>query len=83
MQNRPKPGFMGIFSVAAWNSAMGKGGLGFILIDTNANVCHAGFGPSMFAGNLEIEIRALCLALLHSKDTREICSNIYISLTGL
>lgn len=34
--NRPKPSSFGIFLAAVWNEASGKGGLGFIIIDTNA-----------------------------------------------
>lgn len=70
---------MGIFSAAAWNTATAKGGLGFILIDSNAKVCHAEFGPSDYDSNLEIEIKALNLALLHSIEAREQSSNVYIS----
>lgn len=32
LKNRPKPGYTGIFSAAAWNVATCKGSLGFILL---------------------------------------------------
>lgn len=78
MHNRPMP-FMKIFSVAAWNEATGKGGLGFTFLDSKANVCYAGCGPCHFTDTMEIESRALLLALHQSKIARAKVSNIYIS----
>lgn len=83
MQNRPSPGSLGIFLAAAWNVVTGKGGLGFFLIDSNANVFYAGYGPSRFDGALELESRALHLALSHSINALVRCSDIYISSAGL
>lgn len=83
MQNRLKPGYMGIFTTVAWNVATSKGGLGFIFIDSNANVCCVGSYPSCIEGKMEMEMRALNLTLLQFKDSREKCSNIYISFDEL
>ncbi|XP_039132528.1 uncharacterized protein LOC120269260 [Dioscorea cayenensis subsp. rotundata] len=83
MNSRPHPGFMGIFSAAAWNSATGIGGLGFVLIDSNANVCCAGCVNCNFTSSVDMELKALNLALSYSMEARLRVSNVYISSVEL
>lgn len=79
MQNRPNPGCLGIFSAAAWNEVTGKGGLGFVMLDSNGVVCCAGMAPCAFTGRLEIGFLAISLALHQCIVARNRCSHIYIN----
>lgn len=67
MQNRPIPGFIGIFTAASWNNATGKSGLGFLFVDSNANICCVGSCPSHLEGKLQMELRAIIMVLLTIK----------------
>lgn len=50
-----------------------------LILDSKATVCYAGFGLCQFKDTMEIELKALLLALHQSKDARAKVSNIYIS----
>lgn len=69
--------------MATWNVATCKGGLGFILFDSNANICFVGYSPSQYDGTMEIESKALCLALRQSRDILGKCSYIYIYISSV
>lgn len=76
MQNRPKPGFMGTFTATAWNVATGKGGVGFIIIDFNANVFLCRFLShhyTIMEGKMEMEL----WALIHGYADNQIVSSSY------
>ncbi|XP_039142228.1 uncharacterized protein LOC120279366 [Dioscorea cayenensis subsp. rotundata] len=83
MNNRPYPGALGVFSAAAWNITTGKGGLGFMAINSNVTVCCAGFCPSGLADGVDMNLKALCWALDYIIISRECCSNIFISSEDL
>ncbi|XP_039144737.1 uncharacterized protein LOC120282045 [Dioscorea cayenensis subsp. rotundata] len=83
MNNRPCPGALGVFSAVAWNITTGKGGLGFMAINSNVTVCCAGFCPSSLADSLDMNLKALCWALDYIIISRECCSNIFISSEDL
>lgn len=79
MNSRPSLGCLRVFSTPAWNNATSKGGLGFIMINSNALVCYADFCSTMLVGKLELDLKALCWALSHLLKSREKCSTIFIS----
>lgn len=79
IQNRPKPGTLGIFSAASWNDATGKDGFGVIIIDSNAKVFCAGPCPTDMDARIELESKALTSAFKIVREKEERCSDIYIS----
>lgn len=72
-------GEMCIFSAVAWNGEIGKGGVGFCLIDYNTSIICVGSFPMELSGRVEMEAKALNVVMEKIPKLNWRCSNIFIS----
>lgn len=77
--NKPNLDVVGFFLAACWDTEIGKGVVGFCIIDTNASILCAGFSPIMEDTNIVAEGRAILLALERVTDLNQNCKHSYIN----
>lgn len=83
LMNRLRPCSLGVFVVAAWNDHTSKGGKGFMIVDSYANILYTGSGPISISWMVEMETAIIISALEMIREWNGRCAIIYTSSNKL